>query len=49
MNVITIPQRLSKIGELVVIPKKEYQELLILKQKFFVPTKNQKMLCVGLS
>jgi len=27
-KIITIPQRLSKKGELVVIPKKEYEKLL---------------------
>ena len=28
MNTITIPQKLAKKGDLVVIPRKEYEELL---------------------
>lgn len=31
MNIITIPKKLAQKGDLVVIPRKEYEELIILR------------------
>lgn len=43
MTIITIPQKLAKRGDMVIIPRKEYEELLTLKKiKSFKPTANQK-------
>ena len=43
MNVITIPKKLGRLGDLVVIPRKEYEAFLELKKiREFVPTKAQK-------
>ncbi|OGD33650.1 hypothetical protein A2833_01065 [Candidatus Azambacteria bacterium RIFCSPHIGHO2_01_FULL_44_55] len=43
MNSITIPQKLAKEGDLVVIPRKEYEALLELRRvKEFIPTRVQK-------
>jgi len=40
---ITIPQKLAKSGDLVVLPRREYEELLALrKAKEFSPTLAQK-------
>lgn len=40
---ITIPKQLTKQGELVVVPRKEYEELLMFRQmKEFTPTPAQK-------
>ncbi len=43
MKVITIPKKLSQEGDLVVIPRREYERLLHLKQiREFRPTASQK-------
>ncbi len=43
MSTITIPQKLAKKGDLVVIPRKEYEALLELKQvREFTPISAQK-------
>lgn len=43
MNVITIPQKISSRGDLVIIPRKEYEALLEFKKfKEFYPTIAQK-------
>ena len=43
MRAITIPKALSKMGDLVVIPRKEYEQLLQLKKiREFRPTAVQK-------
>ena len=43
MKVITIPKTLSKEGDLVVIPRREYEKLLQLKKiREFQPTAKQK-------
>lgn len=43
MNTLTIPKKLTRKGDLVVIPRKEYEDLLELKKiKEFVPTATQK-------
>ena len=43
MNTLTIPKRLVQKGDLVVIPRKEYEALLELKRvKEFTPTPAQK-------
>lgn len=43
MNVFTIPRKITKKGDLVVIPRQEYEELLELKKiKEFTPTVAQK-------
>lgn len=41
MTTVTIPKALSKKGDLVIIPRKEYEELLSLKKAvpMFKPTK----------
>lgn len=41
MTTVTIPKALSKQGDLVIIPRKEYEELLSLKKvvPMFKPTK----------
>ena len=42
-NTITIPQQLAKMGDLVIIPRKEYQALLEFKKiKEFTPSLVQK-------
>lgn len=43
MNTITIPHKIALQGDLVVVPRKEYEELLVLKQfREFKPTAAQK-------
>ena len=43
MNVVTIPKKLGRRGDLVVIPRKEYEAFLEFKKiREFVPTKAQK-------
>ena len=43
MNTLTIPRKLAQKDDLVIIPRKEYEALLNLKQvKEFVPTSVQK-------
>ena len=43
MNTLTIPKRLAPKNDEVIIPRKEYEALLELKQiKEFVPTQAQK-------
>ena len=43
MRAVTIPKALSKAGDLVVIPRKEYEQLLQLKKiREFRPTAVQK-------
>lgn len=43
MNTVTIPQKLAKKDDLVVVPRKEYEDLLELKKyKEFNPTPTQK-------
>ena len=43
MNTLTIPRKLAKNADLVIIPRKEYEALLNLKQvKEFTPTSVQK-------
>ena len=43
MRVVTIPKALTRKGDLVIIPRKEYERLLELKQlKEFQPTTAQK-------
>ena len=43
MNTLTIPKKLAKNGDLVVIPRKEYEEFLELRRiKEFIPTPIQK-------
>lgn len=43
MNTLTIPKKLAKNDDLVVLPRKEYEELLSIKKyKEFTPTKAQK-------
>ncbi|MBI4160300.1 MAG: hypothetical protein HY506_00135 [Candidatus Yanofskybacteria bacterium] len=43
MNIITIPKKLVKKDDLVVVPRKEYEALLGLKRfKEFSPTATQK-------
>ena len=43
MNTIVIPQKLSKKDDLIVVPRKEYEDLLELKKiKEFIPTPAQK-------
>lgn len=43
MKVITIPKQLSQEGDLVIIPRREYERLLQLKQiREFKPTARQK-------
>lgn len=43
MNIITIPQKIAAAGDLIIIPRKEYEALLELKNfKEFVPTATQK-------
>ena len=43
MNTITIPKNLAKKDDLVVIPRREYEALLALRQvREFVPTAAQK-------
>ena len=43
MTTLTIPKELVRKGELVVIPRKEYEELLELKKiKEFTPTSTEK-------
>ena len=43
MRPVTIPKALAKNGDLVVIPRKEYEELLRLKRiREFQPTAEQK-------
>ena len=40
---ITIPKQLTQKGELVVVPRREYEELLVFRQmKEFTPTPLQK-------
>ena len=42
-NTITIPQQLTKMGDLVIIPRKEYKALLEFKKiKEFTPSLAQK-------
>ncbi|MBI3046529.1 MAG: hypothetical protein HYY86_03290 [Candidatus Harrisonbacteria bacterium] len=43
MNTVTIPKNLAKKGDLVVLPRREYEALLKLKKvKEFIPTVAQK-------
>lgn len=43
MNTITIPKKLAQKDDLVVVPRKEYEDLLELKKiKEFIPTPTQK-------
>lgn len=42
MSVVTIPKQLSRSDDLVVIPKKEYKELLGWKKKIFREVKPTK-------
>lgn len=43
MNTVTIPKRLAQIDDLVVLPRKEYESLLLLRKfKEFNPTAAQK-------
>lgn len=43
MNLITIPKKLAPQDDLVVIPRQEYEELLVLKKyREFTPTAAQK-------
>jgi hypothetical protein len=43
MKALTIPKALSKQGELVVIPRREYEQLIALKKiREFRPTARQK-------
>ncbi len=46
MNTITIPKKLARKGDLIVVPRKEYEALLLLKRfkEFaeFAPTPAQK-------
>lgn len=43
MNIITIPKRIGKKDDLVIVPRKEYEALLELKKaKEFMPTPAQK-------
>lgn len=43
MNTITIPKEIAQKGDLVVVPRKEYEALLELKRiKEFIPTASQK-------
>jgi hypothetical protein len=43
MNTITIPRKLASGGDLVVLPRKEYEALLEMKKyKEFTPTARQK-------
>jgi len=43
MNTITIPKKLAEKDDLVVIPRREYEALLVFKKfKEFVPTLAQK-------
>ena len=46
MNPITIPKEITKRGDLIIIPRKEYEELLKWQRflrtfKEFIPTPNQ--------
>ena len=43
MDTVTIPKKITQRGELVVIPRKEYETLLLLKRTFPVvkPTKGE--------
>lgn len=48
MKMVTIPKNLAKKGDLVVVPKKEYEALLELKKmKEFAPTAAQKRALVA--
>lgn len=43
MNTITIPKKLAQRDDLVILPRKEYEELLELKRaKEFIPTALQR-------
>lgn len=47
MNVITIPKKLTKGEELIILPRKEYEEFFqwrktVNSYKFFTPTLSQK-------
>ena len=43
MNTLTIPQQLTKQGELIVIPRKEYEELRAFRKATeFTPTLTQR-------
>lgn len=43
MNIITIPKKIASQGDLVVVPRKEYEALLELKKfKEFSPTVTQR-------
>lgn len=43
MNIVTIPQKLAKKGDLVMIPRKEYEELSALRKLMSVvkPTREE--------
>lgn len=44
MNTITIPKKLAKTGDLIVLPRREYDTLLLLRRRLneFSPTVAQK-------
>mgnify|MGYP001563298476 CR=1 FL=1 len=42
MNIITIPKKLAQKGDLVLIPRKEYEALLAKNVKEFIPTASEK-------
>lgn len=43
MQTVTIPKKLAAKDDLIVIPRKEYEELLAIKQfRSFIPTSAQK-------
>ncbi len=47
MDTITIPRKLTKTGDLVIIPRKEYEALLELRRiKEFIPTAAQRQTLV---